>query len=92
MVYFFICCITLFFSSCNKDITYFDAQGHRGARGLYPENTIEGFKRTIELGISTLELDLVITKDHIPIVYHDFYINPNTVSYTHLTLPTTPYE
>ena len=77
MVYFFICCITLFFSSCNKDITYLDAQGHRGARGLYPENTIEGFKRTIELGISTLELDLVITKDHIPIVYHDFYINPN---------------
>ena len=65
------------FITCNKEITYLDAQGHRGARGLYPENTIEGFRRTIELGISTLELDLVMTKDHIPIVYHDFYINPN---------------
>ena len=63
--------------SCNKDIALLDVQGHRGARGLFPENTIEGFKRTIELDISTLELDLVITKDHIPIVYHDFYINPN---------------
>ena len=63
--------------SCNKDIAFLDVQGHRGARGLFPENTIEGFKRTLELDISTLELDLVITKDYIPIVYHDFYINPN---------------
>ena len=74
--YFFICSILLCIS-CNKNITYLDAQGHRGARGLFPENTIEGFRRTIDLGISTLELDLVITKDHIPIVYHDFYINSN---------------
>ena len=72
--YFFICSILLCIS-CNKDITYLDAQGHRGARGLFPENTIEGFRRTIDLGISTLELDIVITKDHVPIVYHDFYIN-----------------
>ena len=63
--------------SCNKDIAFLDVQGHRGARGLFPENTIEGFKRTLELDISTLELDLVITKDYTPIVYHDFYINPN---------------
>ena len=75
--FYFIICYILLFISCNKDIPYLDAQGHRGARGLFPENTIEGFRRTIELGVSTLELDLVITKDHIPIVYHDFYINPN---------------
>ena len=74
--YYFICSVLLFIS-CNQDITYLDVQGHRGARGLFPENTIEGFRRTIELGISTLELDIVITKDHIPIVYHDFYINPS---------------
>jgi len=74
--YYFICSIVLFIS-CNQDITYLDVHGHRGARGLFPENTIEGFRRTIELGISTLELDIVITKDHIPIVYHDFYINPS---------------
>ncbi len=74
--YYFICSVLLFIS-CNQDITYLDVQGHRGARGLFPENTIEGFRRTIELGISTLELDIAITKDHIPIVYHDFYINPS---------------
>ena len=60
--YFFICSILLCIS-CNKDITYLDAQGHRGARGRFPENTIEGFRRTIDLGISTLELDIVITKE-----------------------------
>ena len=74
--YYFICSVLLFIS-CNQDITYLDVQGHRGARGLFPENTIEGFRRTIELGISTLELDIVITEDLIPIVYHDFYVNPN---------------
>ena len=75
--FYFLIGSILLFISCNKDIAFLDVQGHRGARGLFPENTIEGFKRTIELDISTLELDLVITKDHIPIVYHDFYINPN---------------
>ena len=75
--FYFLIGSILLFISCNKDIAFLDVQGHRGARGLFPENTIEGFKRTIELDISTLELDLVITKDYIPIVYHDFYINPN---------------
>lgn len=75
--FYFIICYILLFISCNKDISYLDVQGHRGARGLFPENTIEGFRRTIELGISTLELDIVITEDLIPIVYHDFYVNPS---------------
>ena len=40
-----------------------DIQGHRGARGLAPENTLPGFLKAIKLGVTTLELDVVISKD-----------------------------
>ncbi len=49
----------------------FDIQGHRGCRGLLPENSIEGFKKAIDLGVHTLELDIVISKDDKIIVSHD---------------------
>ena len=43
-----------------------DLQGHRGARGLLPENTIPGFQRALELGVTTLEMDVVINaEDHV---------------------------
>ena len=45
--------------------------GHRGARGLYPENTIEGFKRTIKMGVSIIEFDVVISADSQVVVSHD---------------------
>lgn len=48
-----------------------DIQGHRGARGLLPENTIPGFMRALELGVSTLEMDVVITKDEEVVVSHE---------------------
>ncbi len=54
----------------------FDAQGHRGARGLLPENTLPAFKRALELGVSTLELDLGVTRDRQVVVSHDRRINP----------------
>ena len=54
-----------------------DIQGHRGARGLFPENTLVGFRKTIEMGVTTLELDLGLTKDLVPVVIHDPYINKN---------------
>ena len=54
-----------------------DIQGHRGARGLFPENTLVGLRKAIELGVTTLELDLGLTEDLVPIVYHDPYINQN---------------
>lgn len=53
----------------------FDLQGHRGARGLFPENTIAGFKATMELGVTTLETDLAITKDGIVVISHDPLLN-----------------
>lgn len=54
-----------------------DVQGHRGARGLYPENSIEGFKAALDIGVTTLELDLCMTKDAIVIVSHEPWMNAN---------------
>ena len=51
-------------------------QGHRGARGLLPENTIPGFERAIELGVDVLELDLGMTRDGVPVVHHDRALAP----------------
>lgn len=55
----------------------FEIQGHRGSRGLMPENTIPAFKKAIDLGVHTLELDVVISKDKKVVVSHDPFFNPN---------------
>jgi glycerophosphoryl diester phosphodiesterase len=55
----------------------FDLQGHRGARGLWPENTLAGFARALELGISAVELDCGLTSDGVPVVTHDPELNPD---------------
>jgi glycerophosphoryl diester phosphodiesterase len=55
----------------------FDLQGHRGARGLAPENTLEGFATALQIGVTTLELDLGVTKDDVVIVSHDRLLNPD---------------
>ncbi|OEK03677.1 glycerophosphodiester phosphodiesterase [Roseivirga sp. 4D4] len=52
-----------------------DIQGHRGARGLLPENTIPAFIRAIDEGVITLELDVVITKDKQVLVSHEPYMS-----------------
>ncbi len=52
-----------------------DIQGHRGARGLMPENTIPAFLRAIDEGVTTLELDVVITKDKKVVVSHEPYMS-----------------
>jgi len=49
----------------------FDLQGHRGARGLAPENTLAAFERALEIGVTTLELDIAITADGIPVISHE---------------------
>jgi len=55
----------------------FDLQGHRGARGLAPENTLAGFEAALAVGVSTLELDVVITADGVPVISHDTAPNPD---------------
>jgi len=57
-----------------------DIQGHRGARGLLPENTIPAFIRAIDEGVQTLELDVVITKDKKVLVSHEPYMSSSICS------------
>jgi len=52
-----------------------DVQGHRGFRGLYPENTMAAFRAAIELEVPTLELDVQITRDGVLVVHHDPRLN-----------------
>jgi glycerophosphoryl diester phosphodiesterase len=53
----------------------FDLQGHRGARGLAPENTLPAFARALSLGVTTLELDTAITKDGVVVISHNPSLN-----------------
>ena len=61
----------------------FDIQGHRGCRGILPENTIEAMKKAIDLGVTTLEMDVVISKDkkvllsHEPFLSHEICLDKN---------------
>ena len=57
----------------------FDLQGHRGARGLMPENTLPAFALALSLGVTTLEMDIAITQDGHLVVSHDPVLNPNIV-------------
>jgi len=54
----------------------FDLQGHRGARGLAPENTLPAFAAALGIGVSTLELDTAVTKDGVVVIHHDRRLNP----------------
>ncbi len=54
-----------------------DLQGHRGARGLLPENTLIAFERALQLGVTTLELDIAITSDGVLVIAHDQALNPD---------------
>lgn len=62
-------------TNSGKAQTNFDIEGHRGCRGLYPENTIPAFIEALKLGVNTLEMDVVVSKDGQLVVSHDPYIN-----------------
>ena len=51
--------------------------GHRGARGDLPENTLESFKYLFDNAINAYETDILITKDLIPVITHDFRLDPS---------------
>ena len=57
-----------------------ELQGHRGARGVLPENTIPGFKNAIAAGSNCLELDIAMTRDGRIVITHDPVFNPDIVS------------
>lgn len=56
--------------------TSFQIHGHRGCRGLYPENTIKAFQHAIDLGVHAIELDLVVSGENALIIAHDPWIDP----------------
>lgn len=60
-----------------ENTSTFDTQGHRGARGLKPENTLPSFEAALDLGVSTLELDLHYSADNKVVVWHDDRIKKN---------------
>lgn len=53
----------------------FDIEGHRGCRGLMPENTIPAMMKALEMGVTTLEMDIVFTKDKKAILSHEPFFN-----------------
>ncbi|MBC7709981.1 MAG: glycerophosphodiester phosphodiesterase [Rhizobacter sp.] len=59
--------------------TQFDLQAHRGGRGLMPENTLAAFAKAMEIGVTTLELDVGITQDGVMVISHDRYLNPDVI-------------
>ncbi|NBB76669.1 MAG: glycerophosphodiester phosphodiesterase [Bacteroidetes bacterium] len=66
----------------------FDLQGHRGARGLMPENSVSGFIKAVDLGVTTLEMDVVVTADslillsHEPWFHHEISTGPDGLEIT----------
>ena len=66
-------------NSTNNDLqngpAYFDYQGHRGCRGLMPENTIPAMLKAIDLGVTTLEMDISFSKDKKPFLSHEPFFN-----------------
>ena len=61
-------------TSCQTKITM-DIQGHRGCRGIMPENTLQAFKKAIDLNVTTLELDVVLSADQQVVVSHEPWLN-----------------
>jgi glycerophosphoryl diester phosphodiesterase len=69
--FFMSCSNTKTLTSSPLGVEEFDKQGHRGCRGLMPENTIPAMLKAIDLGVTTLEMDVVITKDKKVILSHE---------------------
>lgn len=87
MVWFLLLCVS-FLTMANS----FDWQGHRGARGLYPENTIGAMKEALKYPIKTLELDVVISKDHKVVVSHEPWIDEEYCLGAHNNLYALTYD
>ncbi len=66
--------IELIYLGMNK-LSPLEIHGHRGARGLYPENSLVAFTEALKLGVDAIEMDVVITKDRQVIVSHEAWMN-----------------
>jgi glycerophosphoryl diester phosphodiesterase len=61
---------------CLPPAAAIDLQGHRGARGLAPENTLTAFRAALAAGVTTLETDLALTRDGVLVLSHDPRLSP----------------
>ncbi|HYF30803.1 MAG TPA: glycerophosphodiester phosphodiesterase [Chitinophagaceae bacterium] len=81
-----LACVLIFVVACHMartagtQLTAFDTQGHRGCRGLMPENTIPAMVTALNLGVTTLEMDVVITKDKQVVLSHEPFMNHEIVT------------
>jgi glycerophosphoryl diester phosphodiesterase len=57
----------------------FDLEGHRGTRGLAPENTLAAFRKALAIGVTTLETDMGVTRDDIVVISHNPNLSPDLV-------------
>ena len=71
------CIVTVMLLLASQPAAAFDLQGHRGARGLAPENTLPAFAKALAIGVHTLELDVAITRDGQIVISHDPALNPD---------------
>lgn len=75
-------------TSCSKPERKLDFQGHRGARGLYPENSLEGFEYALSIEeLTTLELDVVVSADKNLIISHEPWLNHEICDFALTTDP-----
>ena len=56
---------------------HFELSGHRGARGLWPENTLVGFAGALRIGVDALEMDVALTADGVPVAAHNLRLDPD---------------
>jgi glycerophosphoryl diester phosphodiesterase len=96
--YLFMACLI----GCSS-VTEYDLQGHRGARGLLPENSVPGFLLALEYGVDTIEMDVVVSADSHVVVSHEPWMSAEICSHPSgvavseeeamsLNLFTMPYE
>jgi glycerophosphoryl diester phosphodiesterase len=79
MKFIFLLAVSCFLSNINARGS-FDIEGHRGCRGLYPENTIPAFINAVKLGVNTLEMDIIVSQDGQLVISHDPYMNDEICS------------
>lgn len=69
-------CFLILFICCSVSYS-FSLYGHRGARGLSPENTLPAYTTSLAHHVDYVDMDVCMTKDHIVVVQHDLTLNPN---------------
>ncbi len=76
LIYICVTFLALSAMKCKENIQpTLDVQGHRGWKGSFPENTLVGFREALKLGVNTLEMDVVISKDSQVVVSHEPWFN-----------------